>query len=280
LTIIILKNIKTINIQECNNISTLDFHTCVRGIIPKLEINIVGNINIKSISNWHLSSLNMIHNNITKYISFLHQIDNLILDCCNNILCVKNIFINNKLHINGCQSIKYINSILGLEELELYNCGNLVDITIKSSQIKNIKLLECLSIINCRLNAVNMDSVYIQNTGLIILDNLTFETKLNITGMKYLFDEPITDTYEYISYISHIVMSINIIFRSIDRYKRKKYLNNVSVYNKNIICNICLDGDNNNEYQITPCFHRFHKSCLLKWISFKHTCPICCNPYI
>jgi hypothetical protein len=39
------------------------------------------------------------------------------------------------------------------------------------------------------------------------------------------------------------------------------------------------DANNENieidEFMMTPCGHRFHKKCLLDWMSSKHECPNC-----
>lgn len=40
------------------------------------------------------------------------------------------------------------------------------------------------------------------------------------------------------------------------------------------ICDICLDTTNENMIHIR-CIHRFHQSCLYKWINKSRTCPLC-----
>ncbi len=41
-------------------------------------------------------------------------------------------------------------------------------------------------------------------------------------------------------------------------------------------CSICLDNYSIEDSIITTeCMHRYHQSCLLKWIQEKRTCPIC-----
>ena len=47
------------------------------------------------------------------------------------------------------------------------------------------------------------------------------------------------------------------------------------------ICKISMGMDTNDEtkeisdFMMTPCGHRFHKKCLLDWMSRKHECPNC-----
>ena len=46
-------------------------------------------------------------------------------------------------------------------------------------------------------------------------------------------------------------------------------------------CVICLnDLHNTNELLVTPCNHKFHSSCFLKWIYAHRDCPLCRNQII
>jgi len=41
-------------------------------------------------------------------------------------------------------------------------------------------------------------------------------------------------------------------------------------------CAICLESiPEDNDLSITVCKHKFHTSCLLKWISNNNLCPLC-----
>ncbi|CAL9023360.1 unnamed protein product [Prunus brigantina] len=41
-------------------------------------------------------------------------------------------------------------------------------------------------------------------------------------------------------------------------------------------CSICLDEFSEGEQVTqTPCKHKFHEDCILKWLNGKHFCPMC-----
>ena len=40
-------------------------------------------------------------------------------------------------------------------------------------------------------------------------------------------------------------------------------------------CIICSDNLEIEEIQYLQCFHKFHKSCINKWIEIKPNCPLC-----
>ena len=40
-------------------------------------------------------------------------------------------------------------------------------------------------------------------------------------------------------------------------------------------CCICMDTDNNSEWSILPCGHKFHGQCISQWLRSNQTCPIC-----
>jgi len=40
-------------------------------------------------------------------------------------------------------------------------------------------------------------------------------------------------------------------------------------------CSICFDDIPQNDKFTSQCNHEFHNSCLLHWITTKHTCPVC-----
>ena len=41
-------------------------------------------------------------------------------------------------------------------------------------------------------------------------------------------------------------------------------------------CSCCLENIYQNDSSITKCAHKFHTSCLVKWVATgKNTCPLC-----
>ena len=46
------------------------------------------------------------------------------------------------------------------------------------------------------------------------------------------------------------------------------------IFNKKY-CNICLSKINFNKLVITPCFHYFHKDCIIEWFKYNYSCPNC-----
>ena len=47
------------------------------------------------------------------------------------------------------------------------------------------------------------------------------------------------------------------------------------VNSQNDECCICMDTDNNSEWSILPCGHKFHGQCISQWLRSNQTCPIC-----
>ena len=47
------------------------------------------------------------------------------------------------------------------------------------------------------------------------------------------------------------------------------------VNSQNEECSICMDTDNNSEWSILPCGHKFHGQCISQWLRSNQTCPIC-----
>lgn len=41
-------------------------------------------------------------------------------------------------------------------------------------------------------------------------------------------------------------------------------------------CSICFDDyAQDQQLRVLPCFHKFHRHCIEKWLSEKQTCPVC-----
>lgn len=40
-------------------------------------------------------------------------------------------------------------------------------------------------------------------------------------------------------------------------------------------CSICLTKIENDDGSITCCCHKYHTSCIMQWLEFKKTCPMC-----
>ena len=49
----------------------------------------------------------------------------------------------------------------------------------------------------------------------------------------------------------------------------------IVVSNPNEECCICMDIDNNQQWIILPCDHKFHGSCISRWLETHNTCPVC-----
>jgi hypothetical protein len=47
------------------------------------------------------------------------------------------------------------------------------------------------------------------------------------------------------------------------------------VNSQNEECCICMDIDNNIEWSMLPCDHKFHRKCISQWLRSNQTCPIC-----
>jgi len=47
------------------------------------------------------------------------------------------------------------------------------------------------------------------------------------------------------------------------------------INNQNEECSICMDTDNNSEWSILQCGHKFHGECISTWLLTNQTCPIC-----
>jgi hypothetical protein len=45
--------------------------------------------------------------------------------------------------------------------------------------------------------------------------------------------------------------------------------------NQNEECCICMDNDNNSEWSMLPCAHKFHGPCISTWLLTNQTCPVC-----
>jgi hypothetical protein len=45
--------------------------------------------------------------------------------------------------------------------------------------------------------------------------------------------------------------------------------------NQNEECCICMDNDNNSEWAMLSCAHKFHGPCISTWLLTNQTCPIC-----
>ena len=84
----------------------------------------------------------------------------------------------------------------------------------------------------------------------------------------------------FMIYIIAVVSSICLLC-SVNRYNNShrqtiSLLIPILVVNsQNDECSICMDTDNNSEWSILPCGHKFHGQCISQWLRSNQTCPIC-----
>jgi len=58
------------------------------------------------------------------------------------------------------------------------------------------------------------------------------------------------------------------------RYKKSSSFRKANCGNER--CTICLEDFNKNEeIQLAPCNHGYHKECLANWLTVKSSCPMC-----
>lgn len=64
----------------------------------------------------------------------------------------------------------------------------------------------------------------------------------------------------------------------IDNNVKKKY---DPVYpTPGFVCTVCMDEDNYDELEGSPCGHVVHRKCLRRWWREQYTCPVCAMPIV
>jgi len=78
-----------------------------------------------------------------------------------------------------------------------------------------------------------------------------------------------------IAFVSSICFLCSCYRHDFSNNQRNIQQQTISLPIQNEECCICMDNDNNSEWSMLPCAHKFHRKCISQWLRSNQTCPIC-----
>ncbi len=287
-------DIKTIVVDRCPSLVVIQLHKRTCSLVvdtctmlnliqihrpnkqSNLRVKIAGDNDISAISGWHIDSLTIDGSDTICSIDNVSATSKIDISNCQYITDMTNIR-TTELIVEQCQMLRTIagNSYAG--DIYIDDCESLAELNINNKYIDRLYINNCESLA-CRINASIMSFADINNSGIVLLNNLKSSTIVHIENVDSLPDTNATTTNALIERIGHVNKSIAIIARCLHRFimrarllKFKRFLEIGRLSD----CVICQEPLYPNTTMFTPCDHVFHDSCMHEWMVVRRSCPLC-----
>jgi len=103
------------------------------------------------------------------------------------------------------------------------------------------------------------------------IDGMTYEDLLNLPTVERGVDDK--NLYPTATHSKSDTVNTSYVIILFSLFYFVVLLSNVVVC---CSCSVCLENyEEGDEQRILPCFHKFHKGCIDRWLEGHKTCPVC-----
>lgn len=284
----LFEDLSTITIDNCEDLSCLEFNCNEAFCYSNLIITMNGNNQITEIKDWYVAKLNIKDNSTLESIKSIYNLLDLVLINCSDLYALSEISVLENLLIESCCALEHVVNVYGFSNLVLIHCDSLcvfemyltelitvtiqncknLNITMSGDLLESLSLVECGSVIISDLAECNL--IEIKNVGL--MPDISSKHRLQRNNNYYPETLIIRNHFNKLS--RNATSIINTVRAYIIRKKFVQYMQ-MSRNNELYDCVICQEPISFETLRITQCKHMFHAGCLFEWISVRNKCPLC-----
>ncbi len=261
-------------VDTCTMLNLIQIHRPNKS--NNLRVKIAGDNDISTISGWQIDSLTIDGSDTICSIDNVSAATKIDISNCQYITDMTDIR-TTELIVEQCQMLRTISGTSYAVDIYIDDCESLEEFNICNKFIDRLYINNCESIV-CKIDSSILSFADINNSGMVLLNNLKSSTVVHVEGVDMLPDTNATTTQDLIERIRDINNSISIISRCLHKFvmrarllKFKRFLENGRLSD----CVICQEPLYPNTTMFTPCDHVFHDSCMHEWMAVRRSCPLC-----
>ena len=271
-------DLRVFTIKECIEVTDITMKNKTQ--IDKLELNLIGDLEIKKINTNHLFKLTIQQNHKIRKLKDVQTIEELSITDCHHLHVIGNMENIVRLSIKNCPVLEVVTDITGIEFLYLHQCPKLMMMNCTFVILRILIIEQCPRLVQV-FQQMKLHKASIKQSGLVLFDIDFSSTTFIETEDTTLFGTT-QSLQDFIHCNQKAIQSISMIQRCIRSHIIRKFKNNASTLTVPTTCSICLTSFQHQTENIilTVCLHSFHTKCLERWFKESRTCPMCKNPHV